>query len=558
MSVTKIPPQLRREVLDRFQVRVQPGKPALYRCAGCGKPFPAPALQIDHIQPEIDSTPEQRLDPANLQPLCAPRGAPVWKSCHRRKTAAETAARARLNRPPREWGKSLIPAALSALPLGYGYAVLVPGAVFTPDWWIRAFTASTVAAFCTFLVHNGFRHRAPLETISEDPETDDETERLDTARIVEIVRDKVGQKGDVRVTRIASPDDFTVTYTGTGFSDHKDDERYDFLEKFSAKIGGRWLPWWDTKNDQVRMTRRPDLPTLVHHPGLKGARPWFRLPIADGVEFDLMKTSHLLIVGETNSGKTAMLRAIIIAALRSAQEDDNIRVVLADPKRIEMVGFRDWPGIERIASKPQQLWDLAYEIQAEMDRRITLYEEQGVPLSSHKKWICIFDEFAEYFERVFDIWTSGAKDENDQPLKRGGEKVPGAIRALQSVIQMARKVGIHIIISTQSPDARMFGTSGVRQNLAGRATVGAIDDIRARMIFGKSDVGRDIPSSAKGRATVQIGERTPVECQTWWVPDPADADPNYDNTVDDWKTLIRLGMPDDKVPDEFKELVMAA
>ena len=81
-----------------------------------------------------------------------------------------------------------------------------------------------------------------------------------------------------------------------------------------------------------------------------------------------------------------------------------------------------------------------------------------------------------------------------------------------------------------------------------RATVGAIDAVRALMMYGDSSVGRDIPSSAKGRATVQIGDGEPVEVQTYWVPDPADADPYYNNTPEDWATLVRLGMPKELVP----------
>jgi hypothetical protein len=81
------------------------------------------------------------------------------------------------------------------------------------------------------------------------------------------------------------------------------------------------------------------------------------------------------------------------------------------------------------------------------------------------------------------------------------------------------------------------------------------DGVRALMIYGDSSVGRDIPSKAKGRATVQIGDGEPIECQAYWIADASDADPNYTNTAEDWATLLRLGMPASMLPDNFKEMV---
>lgn len=553
MSLTKTDRETRQIVLDRFQAKVVPGKPALYKCAGCGDLFPSVALEIDHIQPEVDSTPEQRKDPANMQPLCNPKGVSRDKSCHRKKTAREATARAALNRPARDWTPVVVYGGLGAWSAGVGYSLLDAHPLWLPTQWTMGCVAASGIGFLTYLVQNGFRHRAPLERIPPErvsSSTPEAEPALDVARITEAVREKVGPKGQVTVT-VASIDAFTISYAGTGFADHKDDDRYDLVQRVTAKIGDRWKPEWDTRNDRVRLTRRPALPKIIHHPGLDPDRPWHVLPIADGVAFDLMVTSHLLIVGETNSGKTAMLRAIIAAADDSARRHDNVKTILVDPKRIEMIGFKTWAGVRRVITKPLDLWDIAFEIRDEMDRRYTAYEERGVPLDSHDKWICIFDEFAEYFQRVFDIWVSGMKDENGDPYKRPGEKQPSPITVIMAIISLARKCGIHLILSTQSPDANLFGKSGNRQNMAGRATVGAIDAVRALMMYGDSSVGRDIPSSAKGRATVQIGDGEPVEVQTFFVPDPADADPNYNNTAEDWATLLRLGMPRVLLPEAF-------
>ena len=545
MSQTKTPPAVRRAVLDRFQAKVTPGKPALYRCAGCGREFPASALEIDHVQPEIDSTPEQRSDPANLQPLCNPKGARLENSCHRKKTRDENQRRAALNRPAVDRYPALRPLGLATLGAGLVYTEIAPHPIFTGQQWTMGCAATTFGGFLTYLVYNGFRHRAPLERIQVDPEPEPAPgPTLDTERIVAAVREKVGAKGDVQV--IGDPADFTISYTGTGLADHKDDERYDLLQKVTAKAGGRWKPTWDTQNDRVRLTARPDMPKMIHHPGLPENLPWHHFPIAPDVTFDLLVTPHILIAGETGGGKTAIERAMIVAALNAARRGE-VEVDLCDPKQIEFMGFETWPGVRRLVSEPLDLWEFAFDTMADMNERYRLLKQEKVPLSSHKRRLIFWDEQEEFKNAMFDIWTSGLKDENGVPYKKAGEKVAGGVRAVARVLAMSRRCGIHNIINTQSPDADVFGKSGVRQNLPGRVAVGALDAIRAQFLFGDSGVGRDVPSSAKGRCTVQIGDGVPMECQSYYVPDPADSDINNKNTPEDWATLLRLGMPKELV-----------
>lgn len=539
MSVTRTPPDVRRQVLDRFAVK---GKPGWSRCAWCGKSFISSALQIDHVVPEIDSTPEMRTDPANMQPLCAPKGSTRYTSCHKRKTADEATARARQNRLPYDWWPVVRPLGLGAVTMGFGFAML-PGAAFTPSQFATGVGVTAGTGFCTFLVHNAFRHRAPLEM--NWPETDLEPDagpEVDTERIVEAVREIVGLKGNVAVLD-ASLDAFTVTYAGTGFPDHEDEKRLALISKIAAKVGGRWLPVWDTVTDRVRMNRRPDLPPMIPHPGFAKGRPWHVLPIAEGVSFDLLVTSHLLIVGATNAGKTALMRSLIAAVCDSAGRGE-AELILCDPKQIELLGFRGWPGVRRIITDTEDLWDVAFDIETEMNERYRLLREEGVPLSSHKRLIVVIDEYEQYFKRMRRHWQT-AVGEDGKPIKKGGERVPGAIDAIQSILSMARRCGIHLIIGTQSPDATWFGGTGTRENMGGRAAVGPVDGVRSKMMFDDSSWGRDIPAELKGRTTVQVGNGQPEEVQVYWVPDPFDPENNL--SPEDWAILARVGMPKEMV-----------
>lgn len=555
MSLTKIDPQVRTAIFD---ARQDPRHPSKFQCDGCRKYFVRNALQIDHIVPEVESTPEQRSDPANLQLLCAPKGSTWINSCHKKKTRKEAQARARRNRVPRNWKPFFTYASGTIMLSGYTWQE-----VFRQDHaeamdWLQWSGLSIGAAFGTYLVQKGWRRRRPRRVIptesapKAEPDQPAEPE-LDTERIEEAFRELVGNAGQVNVCDVVGMDGFSVFYKGTGFEDHKDDKQYEALLKIQAKLGDRWMPVWDTKNDMVRFTRRPQLPDKIHHPGFDPDRPWNILPVAPGHHFNLNVTSHILIIGRTNAGKTALMRSLVCAAIDTARKDKGTELMLADPKLVELLGFEGWDGVLGIYSEDDELWDMAFDLYEDMMNRYRLRKHKKIPFSAHRRRIVILDEFEEWVYRMLDYWAGDARDEDGKPYKQSGKFSP-AHRKIMRVLAMARLCGIHLIIGTQRPDASWFG-GAARDNLQGRAAVGGITADAAKMVFGNSSIGRDIPEDLKGRTTLQIDNGIAEEIQAYWTPDPADN--KEENTAEDWTTLLRLGMPRTKLPDEFKELITA-
>lgn len=538
MSRTKIPPAVRRDVLDLAMHRKDPKK---FQCAGCRRYFPMMAVEIDHVIPEADSTPEQRSDPANLQVLCNPRGSTRNSSCHKAKSAKENRARYKANVGRRNYWPARCWTGLSVTLGAFTWQEVAQQDHEAAVRWAERSAFGTAAVFSTILVYNGFKYRRPRRTVSPQPERQAEPvqEGLSSLRIMSAARDVVGAKGDVSVS-LVDQDSFTVSYEETGFADHDDEKRFEMLNKVSAKIGGRWATSWDTVSDRVRFTRRPELARMVRHPGFDSDRPWNVLPIGPGAAFDLLNTPHVLIVGTTGAGKTALMRTLIAAAADSARRDDNVRLILADPKLIEMPGFAGWSGVQEIVGDTEDLWDVGFDLESEMRRRLDLVRSKKAKPSDFKKLIVVIDEYEQYFKRMFRQWTTGV-DEDGKPIKKGSGKVPPPVDAIQSVLSMARRVGIHLVIGTQSPDAAWFGGTGTRENMSGRAAVGPVDAYRARMMFDDSSVGRDVPIEFKGRATVQIGDGAPQEVQCYYTPDPFD--PDGTNSEEDWETLRLLGMP---------------
>jgi hypothetical protein len=499
----------------------------LYRCAGCDRGFPQAHMHLDHIVECADGGGNHR---GNAQLLC--------HRCHKVKTAW-SARRRKARARVRAWRWKVPMYATGLLMLGWAVAD-VAGSV-----WADRIEIAAAVACCAVPVllaawigarldHRQARRRLKAAaTAQPEPvkliEPPSEATQLHD-RIAIAAREVLGKKGAVVVEAQADRgvvQSIDLSYKGTGFDDHKDDSRADLVAKLTAKLGVRLAAEWDTENDRVTFTRRPDLPARVDHPGLPEGRPWHVIPVAPGVAFDLKVTSHVLIVGATNSGKTALIRSFIAAFSDSARRGQ-AEVRLGDPKRIELVGFRKWPGVTHIATTDEELWDMAIEVKAEMDGRFMEFEEDGVPLDSHPPLLLIIDEYEEYVERMFAYAA-------EQKFRVTRDFPPEAIRAVKSVLRMARRANIHMVIGTQRPDADWFGGSA-RENLQGRAGVGPLSPQAARMAFNDSGVGRDVPISAKGRTTVQIGDAQPVEIQPWYVPEPG----HPDNTEADIAVLARL------------------
>ncbi len=489
-----------------------------YRCSHCRDKFPRAGINIDHRKPEFER-PDLAFDIRNLDPLCL--------TCHKAKTAKEARRRARRRHRPR-YLQRLVGLAAGLYLIRYGFDDLGAPTPRELDWAIWAVAGLTLALSVLNVVlwwHRKARPNSELQGAAERV--------VDlTSRATEAARAVVGARGEVVVSGDV-PADFTVRYSGTGFEDHKDDKRLELVSYLSGKLGARLVPAWDAANDTVRLRRRPDLPARVEHPGFAADRPWFVIPLGERAAINLKVTSHVLITGVTNSGKTVVIRSIIEAFIDSGRRH-GAKVRLGDPKMIELLGFRGLAGVEEIATSDEELWDLALDTKAEMDRRYTAFRDRGVPLDSHDPMLLVIDEYEEYVRRMKAYWPT--LDKEDPLAKKPGMENP-ALEAMKSVLAMARKGHIHVVIGTQRPDAAWFGGSA-RDNLQGRVGVGRLTGDAARMAFGSSEFGRDVPATAKGRITVQNGDEEVFEDQAYWVPDRIE-----DLRVADLAILDRLSEP---------------
>ncbi len=507
-----LPSSLRKSIKDAAR-----GRGGLIRCAHCLEYFTDDEIQIDHITPEGLGGSH---DPVNLQCLCAPK---AGAGCHRIKTAAEAKARAAAKRraASRDADRVRLAAALACAVAAGVIGVSI--ATDTPlrralDLTAHGMTLGLVlgsVAFLACVVISGVRRARSETEVPAGARGGEITDKIRTA-LVDVLGEDI-----TAAAKHAGRVEYAIVSYGSGIMDHDDSLRAKVLERLNAKMGGRWAATWETSQSRVTFRPAPTFPKMIRHPGVPSERPWHLIPIADGVDIDLMVTSHALIIGRPNAGKTSLMRSIAVA-LAHASVNHGIEAIFADPKRIELIGFEDWPGVRGVIADDQGLWDMPLRLQAEVDARTKAINDRSKTLAEFSPLVVVIDEYEEYVARMHDMW-SAVDPKTGKPRRKTGERIPPPVAAMASVLRLARRLKVHVIIGTQRPDAAWFG-GAARDCMECRIVVGSPSVEALRMAYGRSDVGRDLPVEAKGRFTYQSKDRDICEAQGWWVPDPADVD----------------------------------
>ncbi len=181
---------------------------------------------------------------------------------------------------------------------------------------------------------------------------------------------------------------------------------------------------------------------------------------------DLAKLPHLLIAGQTGSGKSVSINAVITSLLMNATPDD-VRLILCDPKRVELAGFNDVPHlVVPVVTDHDKILHALYWAVGEMDRRYRLfaratarniekYNDMRTGSDRVPYIVLIIDELA-------DLMISA-------PIQ--------VEKAITRIAQLARATGIHLVVATQRPSVDVI-TGLIKANIPARiafATASAVD-----------------------------------------------------------------------------------
>jgi hypothetical protein len=176
---------------------------------------------------------------------------------------------------------------------------------------------------------------------------------------------------------------------------------------------------------------------------------------------DLAKAPHLLIAGQTGSGKSVCINSLLCSLLRNVSLND-FELMLVDPKGVELNDYQKMPNCinGKILVDPNESLDGLRWLVTEMERRYAILTKYGHRnIKSYNEWVntqpigvdcvekmryvvCVVDEFADL------MMTAGAE----------------LTSIVQRLAQKSRAVGIHLVLATQRPSVKVV-TGDLKANL---------------------------------------------------------------------------------------------
>src|SRR5436309_592805 len=201
------------------------------------------------------------------------------------------------------------------------------------------------------------------------------------------------------------------------------------------------------------------------------------------VTAELSRMPHLLIAGSTGTGKSVAINAMIMSILYKATPDQ-VRLILVDPKRLELGNYEGVPHLYTpIITEPKLAANALRNAVREMERRLKLLAEKGVRnIDQYNK---LFDEdatrslFAEDSEERPIPYIVIIIDELADLVMLDAGNVEESITRLA---QMARAVGIHLVLATQRPSVDVI-TGLIKANFPARISFRVATKVDSRTIL---------------------------------------------------------------------------
>jgi S-DNA-T family DNA segregation ATPase FtsK/SpoIIIE len=198
----------------------------------------------------------------------------------------------------------------------------------------------------------------------------------------------------------------------------------------------------------------------------------------NAVYTDLTRMPHLLIGGATNSGKSICLASVIMSLIMRNTPKD-LRLVMIDPKRVELTLFEGlphlmYPVVKDVKEAPAVL----RAVWREMDRRYDKFSEKGV--------------------RNIDGWNGKVGPEEKMPylvviIDELADLMIQAANEVETSIcrlaQLARATGIHLVIATQRPSVDVI-TGTIKANISSRIAFAVSSQIDSRTILDQAGADR--------------------------------------------------------------------
>jgi DNA segregation ATPase FtsK/SpoIIIE, S-DNA-T family len=206
----------------------------------------------------------------------------------------------------------------------------------------------------------------------------------------------------------------------------------------------------------------------------------------DGINYtaDLTRMPHLLIAGATGTGKSVCLNSLVVSILYKARPDE-VKFIMIDPKRLELGLYADIPhlatpiitepkkaanalkwAVSQMEQRYKQLaqWSVrnidGYNAEVERRNNVLDFDEEGMPWKTLPYIVIIIDELA-------DLMMTCGNDVEE---------------AITRLAQMARAVGIHLVLATQRPSVDVI-TGLIKANFPSRIAFRVSQKVDSRTII---------------------------------------------------------------------------
>ncbi|HPS41706.1 MAG TPA: DNA translocase FtsK [Anaerolineaceae bacterium] len=191
------------------------------------------------------------------------------------------------------------------------------------------------------------------------------------------------------------------------------------------------------------------------------------------VAVDLEKMPHMLVAGTTNSGKSVCITSII-SCLAMNNSPENLRLVMLDPKMVELVRFNGLPHVMgQVETRLERMLAVLQWAQAEMDARYRMLEHAQVRnIESYNQKMRqrnrpTMPRIVIFIDEMADMMMS-APDQTEHSLTR--------------LAQMARATGMHLVVATQRPSTDVV-TGLIKANFPARIAFAVPSSIDSRVIL---------------------------------------------------------------------------
>jgi S-DNA-T family DNA segregation ATPase FtsK/SpoIIIE len=185
---------------------------------------------------------------------------------------------------------------------------------------------------------------------------------------------------------------------------------------------------------------------------------------------DIAKMPHILIAGQTGSGKSVCINAFLGSLLFRAAPTE-VKLILVDPKRVELTHYNGIPHLlSPVIVEPDKVLSALRWILAEMDRRYKLFAQAGarnIDSYNEMSGFQVLPYIVLFIDELADIMLFSPVEVED---------------AITRIAQMSRATGIHMVLATQRPSVDVI-TGLIKANIPSRIAFAVASQVDSRVIL---------------------------------------------------------------------------